>query len=517
MRWCAIVTILIIMRWCSIVSILTGTLMGSMADDYGHFLTDPTSCALYSFPWGTGPLQGSGRDSPRTWQIEEFDAIGVHLSNPETRYMPYLAAIASGHGIGKSAFFAMLSHWGLSTCPDTRIIVTANTDTQLRTKTWPEMAKWFGMAVNKDWFNVNATSIVSAVPGRALMWRSDAIPWNEKNPSAFQGAHNVGRRLIILFDEASGIPKSIWDAVAGALTDENTEIIFLVFGNPNQNSGPFKECFGRFRHRWRCRQIDSRTVEGVNLSLMDQWVEDYGEDSDFVRIRVRGVFPRQSFNQLISSEDIERCMRAYKASGYETMPVVLGFDCSREGDDRNSICHRQGRKVHGYRKWYSMDAMESASIGIEEYEKHDADVMYVDGGGIGGPICDRMKQLRPDFNIIEVKFSWHKYPNVKEPDKYANKRAEMWWTMRDAIHAGIELPDDNDLRADLESIQYTHTKTEQILLESKKDMKSRGLSSPDDGDALAMTYADIYVKNPIPVVAKRKKRRIRPIGATWMS
>src|ERR1039458_1186404 len=86
------------------------------------------------------------------------------------------------------------------------------------------------------------------------------------------------------------------------MTDENTEIIWLAFGNPTQNTGRFRECFGKFKHRWKTFQIDSRTVEGTNKEQINKWIDDYGEDSDFVRVRVRGEFPRAGSSQFIASD-----------------------------------------------------------------------------------------------------------------------------------------------------------------------------------------------------------------------
>ena len=110
---------------------------------------------------------------------------------------------------------------------------------------------------------------------------------------------------MLIFDEASAISDRIWEVSEGALTDDDTEIVWLAFGNPTRNTGRFRECFGRFRHRWDCAHIDSRQVEGTNKAQLAQWVLDYGEDSDFVRVRVKGVFPHTGSMQFISSELVE--------------------------------------------------------------------------------------------------------------------------------------------------------------------------------------------------------------------
>lgn len=116
-----------------------------------------------------------------------------------------MLARASGHGIGKSAFISMLINWGMSTCEDCKVVVTANTDNQLRTKTWPEIIKWSNLAITKEWFTCTATAMYSNDPGHDKRWRADAIPWSEHNTEAFAGLHNERKRIIVVFDEASNI------------------------------------------------------------------------------------------------------------------------------------------------------------------------------------------------------------------------------------------------------------------------------------------------------------------------
>ena len=125
----------------------------------------------------------------------------------------------------------------------------------------------------------------------AKTWRADFVPWSEHNTEAFAGLHNKGKRIVLIFDEASAIADKVWEVAEGALTDEGTEIIWIAFGNPTRNVGRFRECFRRFKHPVEGRQIDSRTVEGTNKEQIAKWAADYGEDSDFFKVRVRGMFP----------------------------------------------------------------------------------------------------------------------------------------------------------------------------------------------------------------------------------
>jgi len=465
------------------------SLKSQMLEDIAGFTHDPLSFVKYAYPWGEGELSGIGSDGPRTWQKDILSTIGNHLKNKETRFTPLLISVSSGHGIGKSALVAQVIDWGMSTCEDCKIVVTANTEPQLRTKTWPEVSKWFRSSINADWFKTTATAVVSADRSRDRTWRADAIAWSENNTEAFAGLHNKGKRVILIFDEASGIAPKVWEVAKGALTDENTEIIWLAFGNPTRNDGDFHDCFGSQKHRWITRQIDSRTVEGVNKAQLQQWVDDYGEDSDFVRVRVRGVFPRAGTFQFIDSESVNKCL-FYGAEGFESMAKVIGLDVARFGDDQNVAASRQGRKVSPLMKWRGVDTMQTASRAARIYEEEKPDMMFVDGGGMGAGVVDRLRELIPPNKVMEVNFG--SKPHDKK--KYYNKRAEMWGLMRDAIKAGLDFPDDLELTTDLTGVQYGFSAQQQIQLEKKDDMKHRGLSSPDCGDALALTFAEIVIK-----------------------
>lgn len=453
--------------------------------------SDPLAFSMYAYPWGEGELEGSS--GPRKWQGDVLATIRDHLKNPQTRFQPLKIAIASGHGIGKSSLVAQIIHWGISTCVDCKIVVTASTETQLRTKTWPEVSKWFRLGINKHWFDLTATAISVKDKAHERTWRADAITWSENNTEAFAGLHNKKRRIILIFDEASAIADKIWEVAEGALTDEDTEIIWLAFGNPTKNTGRFKECFGRYRHRWITKQIDSRTVEGTNKQEISKWIEDYGEDSDFVRIRVKGEFPRAGTSQFIPSNLVEDArQRLPEAHLYD--PLVLGVDVARFGDDQTVIVLRRGRDAKSV-PWVTMrgaDTMQVASKVAHMYQEHKPDAIFIDGGGPGGGVIDRLRQLR--IPVMEVQFgaSADRSRMTGEGEvKYANKRAEIWGATKDWLKGGA-IPDDPELAADLTGVEYSYKLidgTDHIILESKKDMKKRGLASPDKADALAVTFA----------------------------
>ncbi|MFC0204720.1 terminase [Novosphingobium soli] len=474
-----------------------------VAEDIGAFTHDPLGHTMYAYPWGQAGTELADKTGPREWQGWVMGEIRDHLSNPETRFDPLRIAVASGHGIGKSALIAMLAKWGMDTCVDTRIVVTANTEGQLLTKTGPEIAKWFRLAINNDWFKVNATSIVSTMPGHDKGWRLDLATWSEHNTEAFAGLHNEGKRIILIFDEASGIPPAVWEVALGALTDAGTEIIWLAFGNPTQNTGDFRECFGKNRKLWKTRQIDSRTVEGTNKKYLQEIVDTYGENSDIAKVRVRGMFPSASSMQFIAGDVVEAAAVREISPGLASDPVIFGVDCARFGDDHSTLAIRCGRDARSrpWKRWHHQNSMLVAGDIVLQAQQWHPDAIFVDAGNIGAAIIDRLRQLLPDTPVFEVWFGSTKVRQAMyngSPTNVFNKRAEIWTNMREWLNGGA-IPDDQGLKDDLTNPLYSFGGDDvSIQLERKKDMKKRGLPSPDDGDALAVTFAEPIAPRHVP-------------------
>ena len=405
---------------------------------------------------------------PDQWQADVMNDIAGNQR----------VAVASGHGIGKTALISWLILWFVATRPDPQIVVTANTKNQLDSKTWREVAKWNSRSKISHLFEHSATKFFLRAAHDT--WFAAAIPWTEHNSEAFAGTHE--ENVLVLFDEASNIAQTIWDVVEGAMTTAGAK--WVAFGNPTRNTGAFRECFGKFRHRWITRQIDSRTARMVDSKQVQQWVDDYGEDSDFVRVRVRGEFPRAGSNQFISGEDVDACV-AYKAEGYEDFPIVMAVDVARYGDDSSVICFKQGRKVYDLIKLKGLDTMQLSGRVVEEIKVWKPAAVVIDGVGVGAGVVDRLMQLGYGQLVTELNGG----SKPLDPITYFNKRAEMWGLMRDALRVGMDIPNDRDLLDDLIGPEYGFTAKNQIQLEKKEDMKKRGLSSPDCGDALAMCFS----------------------------
>ncbi|MEI7876063.1 MAG: terminase [Alphaproteobacteria bacterium] len=448
---------------------------------------DPLGFVRWAFPWGEGPL--AGHDGPEAWQADVLREIRQQL---RARSGPVRVAVASGHGVGKSALVAWLLLWASATVPSTRGVVTANTETQLKTKTWAELGKWHGLVTTHDFNELGATSLASRLPVPEGAGRIDVVPWAAHNAEAFAGLHNKGSRILVVFDEASAIADAIWETAEGALTDADTEIIWIAFGNPTRTAGRFFECFNRFRARWHTQQVDSRAVSLTDKQQLARWVADYGEDSDFVRVRVRGQFPRAGSMQFIDTELVELAMkRPVDPATHQLNPLVMGVDVARFGDDRSVIVLRRGFDARTWpmEKHQGLDLMTLAARVAERAAAEGVRAVFVDEGGIGAGVVDRLRQLGVPF-VFGVHFGGK--PETWDAEgakpKYANKRAEMWGNMK-AWLAQASLPEDPELRADLTGCEYGYDGSQAIQLEKKADMKKRGLASPDIGDALALTFA----------------------------
>jgi hypothetical protein len=427
---------------------------------------DGAYIALTYFADPVGYVRDVLQAEPDEWQSQALQAVRDNKR----------CAVASGHGIGKTAFVAWIIHWFIATRPNPQIVVTANTKNQLDSKTWRELAKWNQKALNGAWFEVKATRM--EMKSSPETWFASAIPWTEHNSESFAGTHE--EHVLIVFDEASAIADVIWDVSEGAMTTAGAR--WVALGNPTKNTGRFRECWGRFRHRWNTMQIDSRKAKMADKAQIAEWIADYGEDSDFVRVRVKGEFPKSSSAQLIPTDLVDDAVK-YRAVGFEKLPLVVGVDVARFGDDQTVICARRGRKVYPLSKFRELDTMQVAGQVAAVIKGMKPALVNIDVGAMGAGVVDRLREQ--GYDVRAVNFGSAPVDRIK----YANKRAEMWGEMAAWFKEGGEIPDDSDLRQDLIGPEYSYTSSQQLLLEKKEHMKARGLPSPDCADALALTFA----------------------------
>ena len=474
---------------------------------------DPLRFVEMFFPWGE-PGELENFDGPDDWQKKILSDVRDGLISMAEAIQ---IAVASGHGIGKSALVSWIILWAMSTMADTKGVVTANTEVQLKTKTWAELAKWKRLLLCSHWFDMTATSLFSVDPAHEKTWRVDMVPWSESRPEAFAGLHNKGKRVLLIFDEASAIHDMIWEVAEGALTDSDTEIIWCCFGNPTMNTGRFRECFGKFKHRWRPYQIDSRTCKMTNKEQLAKWCDDWGEDSDFVRVRVRGEFPRAGSNQFIPSDTVHKA-RKRTSPPTEGLPKVLTLDVARFGTNRTVPCLRQGRNAKILAKWRGLSTDQTTERFIKMIEEITPDAIVVDEDGIGGAVVDQLRARGYDKRFGRtILYGFRGGLPAMDDKTYYNRRAECWDRMRRWLADEADIDDDPELEAELTGPEYGIDKNGRFQLEKKEDMEKRGLESPDMGDALAMSFAVAVNVAGKPLVRTVKVPRLKNgRSGAWM-
>lgn len=498
----------------------------SLIEAAAQFKLDPLGFVMWAFPWGQPGTALADQAGPDVWQVKVLSLLAKLVresDDPASLREAIRIAVASGHGIGKTALVAWIILWFISTRPHPQIVVTANTTSQLTGKTWRELAKWHKLLIVHEWFAWTATKFYFKESPED--WFAAAIPWSKERADAFAGTHD--KHVLIIFDEASAIADEIWDVAEGAMTTKGA--IWLCFGNPTKNTGRFRECFSRFRHRWSRMQVDSRLAKMANKAQLKAWIEDYGEDSDFVRIRVKGQFPRASSAQLIGQDVVDEALRRVP-EGYEQHAKLLSVDVARFGSDQSVILKRQGPRVWQPIRFREMDTAQLAFRVVEVIKDWEPDAIFVDAVGVGAGVVDMLRLH--GYEIIEVN------AGLKAADerKFFNKRAEMWWLMREWLkttgclpgsmighNGGPPLDDepvDQELIDDLLGPEYGYDAKERVQLETKDDMKARGLPSPDAGDALADTFfmpvAAPQHENAI-MEKLRRQGRLGTDGTSWMA
>ena len=481
---------------------------------------DPLAFVLLTYPWGEKNTPLENFTGPRKWQREVLTTLRDHIkqNNGKIDYDTFRNAVASGRGIGKSALVSWLVHWMLSTRIGSTTIVSANSEAQLRSVTWAEITKWLAMAINSHWFEIAATRIMPAKWITELVerdlkkgtryWAVEGRLWSEENPDAYAGVHNWDG-VMLIFDEASGIPDSIWSVSDGFFTENTPHRFHIAFSNPRRNTGYFYEAFNSKRAFWRTSNIDARDVEGTDKNLYQRIIDEYGADSYQANVEVYGQFPSEGDDQFIPVNLIDDAMKRPRQKD-ETAPIVIGVDPARFGSDATVIAVRQGRDIIDIKRLRGADTMEVVGHVIDAIEEYKPALTVIDEGGLGAGVVDRLKEQR--YKIRGVNFG----SKAKNQIMWGNKRAEMWGAMRDWLKTG-SVPTDRFLKSDMIGPKTKPDSKGTLFLESKKDMRSRGLASPDAADAIAVTFA-FPVASREGRVDKKRTHAYSPGGVinSWM-
>lgn len=462
-----------------------------LADEVSKYYADPLGFVLFAYPWGEPGLLES-EPGPDDNQREFLDSLAQEVRTRAfdggSAVIPIRMSETSGHGTGKSAMGAWIADWILSTRPNSIGTVTAGTFTQLEDRTWAAIRYWTKLCITGHWFDVQAR----AIHHKAFRdsWKVVAQTCKEENAQSFAGQHAKTSTSWYLFDEASEVPDKIWETAEGGLTDG--EPMFFAWGQPVRNTGEFYQVnFGGKQDRWNCRRVDSRTSRFTNKALIEQWISDYGIDSDFVKVRVFGLPPSADELQYIDKARIEAA-RGRTVYALHDDPLVAGFDVSGGGKAWNVIRFRRGLdgKPDGLapiRIPGEHDPDRSQRVGIcaellrDRRPGRQIAALFVDSA-FGAPIVERLRALG-FTNVYEVTFG------AASPDAHClNMRAYMWKKAKDWLMLG-SLPNDDKLCSQLAIPGYHINNSGKLVIESKRDIQGRGEVSPDDADAFCLTFA----------------------------
>jgi hypothetical protein len=480
---------------------------------------DPLAFVLYTFPWGQANTPLANFTGPRKWQREVLIALRDHIkqNGGKIDFDTLRMATSSGRGIGKSALVSWLTIWMLSTRIGSTTIISANSESQLRSVTWAEITKWLAMSLNSHWFEVSATRLMPAKWITELVerdlkkgtryWSVEGRLWSAENPDSYAGVHNYDG-VMVIFDEASGIDDSIWAVTSGFFTENTPNRFWLAFSNPRRNTGYFYECFNAKRDFWTTKIVDARTVEGTDKAVYQQIIEEYGADSSQAAVEVYGSFPSAGDDQFISSLIVDEAMKREKYKD-SSAPIIIGVDPARFGSDSTVIAIRQGRDIIGIKRFKGDDTMTVVGHVIECIEEFSPALVVIDEGGVGGGVVDRLKEQR--YKIRGVNFG----NRSKNPMMYGNMRAQMWGDMRQWLKSA-SIPSDRLLKTDLISPIMKPDSKGTIFLESKKDMRARGLASPDAADAICVTFAYPVAHRESSAAVKVRSYSQSGMATSWM-
>lgn len=386
-------------------------------------------------------------------------------------------AVRSCNSAGKSFTAARVVHWWLMGHSYSVVVTTSPTARQNKEILWREIKD---AVAGKSFYNPD--DILETKINIADKWF--AIGLSTDQPDQFQGIHSS--HLLVVVDESSGVDDKIFEAIDGLKPSK-----ILLIGNPLRNTGRFARAFKDPQvHKIHISAFDTPNVkEGkivipglMSLEDIEKFKQRYGEDSDVYRVRILGEFPKSEANTFISIDEIAKAIDRE----IEVLPEWgkrMGVDVARHGGDRTVLLVRQNEKVLRKEVIVKQDLMEVVGqvIRIAREEKVEAENIFIDAIGYGAGVVDRLKEEGFDVQEINVAES------AEDIEHYANLRAELYSRTKEWLKTG-SLPKDDDFY-ELANIKYHFNSKGKLQIESKEDIKKRGLPSPDVSDALILTFA----------------------------
>lgn len=399
-------------------------------------------------------------------QVEILNAVSFNVR----------VAVRSGHGIGKTSTLSWLILWFLFTRHNARVVCTGPKFEQLKDTLWAECAKWLAHSPLKEVLKWGSERI-HHVSNPAAWW---AIIRTAKEREALAGQH--AEHLLFIVDEASGVKAEIFESVEGALTGPDNRII--ICGNPTQTIGYFFDSFNRDKESWFRLHFDSEKSPIVSRAFVARMAKKWGRNSDIFRVRVKGDFPRGNPDAFITLEQVEMA-KAREVGGGDF--IEIGVDVARFGDDLTSVQMRLGYKFFPPKTLEKSSTVQTANFTIQELRKLRKKTgikskvrIKVDDTGIGGGVTDILNENKED-NIEVVPINFASSGN----EDYANITSVMWGELRDAIDY-IELPDDDDLTAEISARKFKLDSKNRIVIEDKTSFKKEHDQSPDRSDSLVL-------------------------------
>ena len=433
---------------------------------------------------------------PDNWQK---DALMDLAENPKV-------AVKSGQGVGKTGMEAVALLWFLCCYPYPRIVATAPTKQQLHDVLWSEVSKWMSKSPLLSGI-LKWTKTYIYMVGNEKRWF--AVARTATKPENMQGFHEDN--MLFIVDEASGVADSIMEAILGTLSGENNKL--LMCGNPTKTSGTFYDAFYSSRWMYQCHTVSSEDSLRTNNDNIKALIARFGYDSNVVRVRVRGLFPNQESDVFIALQLLEDSIKLEIESEDEKIERIdIGVDVARFGDDCTVIAHKIDKKIPILYVRNGQDTMKTVGDIVklyhellEEYQEYNEYIyVKIDDTGVGGGVSDRLKELQnnpasPEENldkmvIIPVNFA-KKAPKTKSARYYDDIVTWMWANVRDMLkNKEVKLPDDSVLIGEFSTRKFSVQSNGKLRLESKKEMKKRGLLSPDRADAVALACMPVYKK-----------------------
>jgi phage terminase large subunit len=407
-------------------------------------------------------------------------------------------SIRSGHGTGKSTSASWAMLWYLMLRFPNKVVVTAPTSGQLFDALFAELKRWVNELPQdlQNLLTVKSDRVeLTAAPSEAFI---SARTSRAETPEALAGVHSDNVLLVV--DEASGVPEKVFEAAAGSMSGHNATTILL--SNPTRSSGTFYETQTRMSDTWWTRRWSCVESPLVSDEFVQEMRERYGEESNAFRIRVLGEFPLADDDTIIPFHLVESAMHRHIEVDPDRKPV-WALDPARFGSDRTAFCKRQGNVVTEIKSWRGLDLMQTVGRVMAEYEalnpSQRPSEILVDSIGIGAGVVDRMRELGAPVRGVNVSES----PSMGET--YNNLRTELWFKTKAWLEdRSCKLPDNDELLSDLTGIKYSFTSSGKMAAEGKDQMRKRGLRSPDLADAVCLTMAsDAAMALSGPMIAWR--------------